>query len=330
MNDKIKFQKPKILQAFVSGFNTTANHIYLIILPILVDLFIWFGPRFSIQKFLTPTIRSLTSLPGFDAPQVEEIIQNFTTDLLLLASKFNLAIVIRTFPVGVPSLISSLSPTSNPVGTPVKLDIANFEYLFVFLTAFTLFGLIIGSFYFHQTASTILKDYNKRTFVDFLKLTLQIILFPILLLILILIVSIPISLLIPILSLISPFIGQIGLLIGSMLIIWIAIPLFFTPHSIFLFKQNLIASMMTSISVVRFSLPGSALFLIAALLLAEAMNMLWRVPPENSWMLMVGVFGHAFISTAILASSYHYFLDATQFTQSIINSQIKPAANSQL
>jgi len=48
------------------------------------------------------------------------------------------------------------------------------------------------------------------------------------------------------------------------------------------------------------------------------MNYLWSVPPEDSWLLLVGILGHAFISTALLASSYYYFLDATRFAQSIM------------
>jgi len=81
--------------------------------------------------------------------------------------------------------------------------------------------------------------------------------------------------------------------------------------------------MLTSISIVRYSLPGSALFLMAVVILSEGMNILWQSPPEDSWMLLVGIVGHAFISTATLNATYHYFLDATKYTQTLMQKLTK-------
>ena len=45
----INIEKPKIIQALLAGFNTIANKPYLIILPILLDLFLWFGPGWRVE-----------------------------------------------------------------------------------------------------------------------------------------------------------------------------------------------------------------------------------------------------------------------------------------
>jgi hypothetical protein len=39
--------------------------------------------------------------------------------------------------------------------------------------------------------------------------------------------------------------------------------------------------------------------------------------------LLIGILGHAFIVSSVIASSFHYFLDATKFTQTILNKQQK-------
>lgn len=321
IENQTKSQKPSILQAFISGFNTTTNHIYLIILPIIVDLFIWFGPQFNLEKFLLPRIQGIDSLPGLDNPQFNDILSDYLANLVEIAKSLNLSVLIRTVPVGVPSLISSLSPTSNPLGTPIRFEIASINSMFVYIIVFSLIGIALGSLFYQRTAQSIMKDYRKPTISEFLKAMLQVILLPVLLIIIFLMISTPIFLFVSILSALSPAIGQFALMSALVIVLWMIIPLYFTPHSIFLFRQNLFTSIMTSISVVRFSLPGSALFLLFAMVLSEGFNILWRIPPQDSWMLLVGILGHAFISTAILFSSFFYLLDAAQFAQQILIKQ---------
>lgn len=321
IENQTKSQKPSILQAFISGFNTTTNHIYLIILPIIVDLFIWFGPQFNLEKLLLPRIQGIDSLPGLDNPQFNDILSDYLANLVEIAKSLNLSVLIRTVPVGVPSLISSLSPTSNPLGTPIRFEIASINSMFVYIIVFSLIGIALGSLFYQRTAQSIMKDYRKPTISEFLKAMLQVILLPVLLIIIFLMISTPIFLFVSILSALSPAIGQFALMSALVIVLWMIIPLYFTPHSIFLFRQNLFTSIMTSISVVRFSLPGSALFLLFAMVLSEGFNILWRIPPQDSWMLLVGILGHAFISTAILFSSFFYLLDAAQFAQQILIKQ---------
>jgi hypothetical protein len=39
------------------------------------------------------------------------------------------------------------------------------------------------------------------------------------------------------------------------------------------------------------------------------LNFLWNTPSLASWWMLVGITGHAFISTALLASSFVYYRD---------------------
>jgi hypothetical protein len=102
-------------------------------------------------------------------------------------------------------------------------------------------------------------------------------------------------------------------------------PLIFTPHGIYLYKQNLISAMMTSISVVRVSMGRTAWFILISFVMIQGLNYLWQTPGVENWLLIVGIFGHAFIVTAVLAASFYYFIDATKFTQTIINQQKAPS-----
>jgi hypothetical protein len=67
----------------------------------------------------------------------------------------------------------------------------------------------------------------------------------------------------------------------------------------------------------RFALPTSGLFVLSAFVLRRGLNYLWSVPPENSWMMVVGIAGHAFISTALLAASFVYYRDINAWVQTV-------------
>jgi hypothetical protein len=67
----------------------------------------------------------------------------------------------------------------------------------------------------------------------------------------------------------------------------------------------------------RFTLPTSGLFVLSIFLLSTGLNYLWSVPTDDSWMLLVGIAGHAFITTALLAASFVYYRDVNVWLQTV-------------
>jgi hypothetical protein len=84
-------------------------------------------------------------------------------------------------------------------------------------------------------------------------------------------------------------------------------PLIFSVHGVFVERQPIYSSITTSIRLVRNYLPGTGMFILTALLLYQGLNLLWETAPETSWMALIGIFGHAFISTGLIASSFVYY-----------------------
>jgi hypothetical protein len=54
------------------------------------------------------------------------------------------------------------------------------------------------------------------------------------------------------------------------------------------------------------------------MLLSKGLDLLWLAPPETSWMTLVGVVGHAFITTGLLASSFIYYRDADHWVRNVL------------
>jgi len=60
------------------------------------------------------------------------------------------------------------------------------------------------------------------------------------------------------------------------------------------------------------------MFVLAVFLLSFGLNFLWNIPPKDSWITLLGIFGHSFVSTALLAGSFIYYRDMNIWLQSAI------------
>ena len=319
----INIEKPNVIQALLSGFNTVASKPYLILLPVLLDLFLWFGPGWRIDDYFKPIIQGVSNLPGMNNPDYAEIIQTFQTFWQTALSQFNLAATLSTLPIGVPSLMTGEIPFINPVGRPMVFQLQTNLQILGLLLVFLVIGFALGNLYFQNISKQVLPSPKKSTVKSFFWSLLQIILMPIFLILILLILSIPVILLLTFVTLLSPAIGDFMLFMVMVILLWIVMPLVFTPHSIYLYKQNLITAMMTSISVVKVSMGPTTWFIMACFVLVRGLNYLWKAPTSDSWFLLIGILGHAFIVSAVIAASFYYFVDATKFTQTLVNQQIK-------
>ena len=319
----IKIEKPKVIQALLSGFNIIASKPYLILLPVLLDLFLWFGPGWRIDEYFKPLIQSFSNLPGLNTPEYSEIISAFQAFWQDVLSQFNLAVTLSTLPIGVPSLMTGEVGFMNPLGSTTVFELtSNLQILGIWLI-FVAIGFSLGNVYFQNISKEVLPSPKKPTMKSFLWSFLQIVLMPIFLLIVLMILSIPILLVISLVTVLSPAISDFVIFIIAIILLWVVMPLVFTPHSIYLYKQNLISAMMTSISVVKVSMGQTSWFLLASYILVRGFNTLWKAPASDSWFLLVGILGHAFIVSAVIAASFYYFVDATKFTQTIVNKNLK-------
>ena len=324
-SSEIKDQKPRIIQALLAGFNTVANKPYLMLFPVILDLFLWFGPGWRVDAFFTPLIQGVSGLSGLDIPEYTEMIESYQAIWLDVVANINLALTLRTLPIGVPSLMASKQPFINPIGQPLVFSLESGIQVLLFWAIFLLVGFFLGNIYFKNISNQIVTINDDNGFKSIMRSYLQIILLPVLLVLILLVLSVPLLFVITLITMVSPAIGQFAIIIAGMVVIWVIMPLVFTPHGIFLYKQNLIAAMMTSINVVRVSMAQTAWFVVVSFLMIEGMVYLWRTPPADNWFLAVGILGRAFIVSAVIASSFHYFIDATAFTQSVMNKDIKPA-----
>jgi hypothetical protein len=97
------------------------------------------------------------------------------------------------------------------------------------------------------------------------------------------------------------------------LFLWWMLPLFFTPHGIFMNHQVLLDAIRASVRVTRSTLPATGFLFLVVVLLSEGLKLLWKVPPENSWFALIGILGHSFVTASLIAASFFFYREANQW-----------------
>jgi hypothetical protein len=295
---------PGLINTLLRGFDSVANHVLVILPPVLLDLFLWLGPHMRLKSFFQPFIQQLPDMAkAFPSnfPDLTTVQQAWTT----FVNQFNLFILLRTFPVGSTSLLSFQMPGQTPLGVPQSLDAGSFIEILGWSLILALTGWVMGAIYYFWISQVALKPSVRSLW----KAVRQATYLSIIWLGFLLVFGLPTILLISVISLFSPLLGQIMFFLGILLLVWLAMPVFFSAHGIFILQLDAFRSILGSLRMVRFTLPNTGLFLLVFVLINSGLNFLWNTPSQNSWWMLVGIAGHAFVSTALLAASFIYYRD---------------------
>lgn len=310
---------PRIFTALKSGFDAVTNHIALILFPIGLDILIWFAPRLRLKNLIEAWLHVALE-PIADMPELVDVMAGAEEIWALMAERFNLLITLRSYPVGVPSLMVSTLPMSFPGGEPSLLEINSVGSALLIAGLFTFLGLSVGSLYFSMVGKAALNGKIRplRRLLEWPRVSGQIILLALVWLGLFMGVSIPVSCGISLIALTGVPIGPAAVLVFGTLMLWIIFPLLFSPHGIFVRNDNAWASIRKSIQITRLTLPNTATFFVSIMLVVQLFDMLWRIPPADSWLSLIGIVGHAFVSTGLLSASFIFYKQADEWAQSIL------------
>jgi len=303
---------PGLIASLAAGFDTAASHASIILIPVLLDLYLWLGPHVRIEAVLKPFVAAFQALPASpEATMTQEIMRQF-------AREFNLFSVFRTLPVGIPSLLAGTMPLTNPFGTPVWVEFQNTMQVMGGWVVLTLTGWIGGGVYYNWISNVTQPATDETSIRHTAHAVWQTIVLSLMWIIAGLTVAIPAALLLGTLALFSAGLAQFVMLIGLFFFLWMLPAIFFSAHGIFAYGQNAAASLMSSLRMMRFTLPASGLFILSAFLISQGLTLLWQVPPTSSWMTLVGIAGHAFISSALIASSFVYYRNVNSWLQQVM------------
>ena len=308
---------PGVVGSIKAGFDAIASNISVILLPLILDVFLWLGPRLRVDRLFGPIFDEMpryARYSGIPATDLKTLQENSTL-LLEQLTQYNLFSVLRTFPIGIFSLMSGAMPGQSPLGLPFIIHVNSVFTLLGWVVILTLIGWAFGGLFF-RWVSMVVMDSSRESHMG--QAMFQTVLLSVVYLIVAMMLGVPLLVIFSLVAVASPLLAQGMLLVLGLLSMWLIVPVFFTPHGIFMRQQNAFASIVSSLKMARFTLPTSSLFVLSILLIAIGLNFLWNIPSSDTWMALVGIVGHAFITTSLLAASFIYYRDMQVWLQTVL------------
>jgi len=302
-----------IITSLVTGFEAINARLELILLPLGLDLFLWLGPHLSISPLVPQMEAALSSLfatAGND-PANQNFLQVIRTGLEDYGATFNEFSFLSTAPLGLPSLLAGRGPVTTPAGRPVIWLVNSAPAYLLLWGAFLLLGLFLGALYFDIIAKQV-RDKRLRwgllvrqVWGDWARLTAL----SLLAVMAVIVLGLPLLLLTGVLYFISPVISGLVWVGGLMVILWVLFYGGFALHGMLLQRRGLLGALWDSARLVQLNLPYAAGLFVVVVVLNLGLALVWNIPADDSWLLLLGLGGHALISTALVAATFVFYQD---------------------
>ncbi len=289
---------PGVISTIAAGFDLITSHLWLILLPVLLDLLLWLGPRLGAATLMQQNLSLLAD---------QEMFAAFVEQGVALAPRINM-LTMLSFPViGVPALMTGPTPERTPIPAAV-LEVASMPTWSLLFILLNVAGLLLAVLYYNLLAHTLrgepfdLAAFARRLARSALKLFGLVLIFG-LSLAAVGVVLLPVSLILALFGL-----GPATLIfLSGAAAMWLAIYLSFSIHGIVLDDAGIFPAMLTSVRLVQTHIWPALLLLLGLILVGSGLNTLWRQVDNGSWLTLVSLFGHGFISTALVMSTFVFY-----------------------
>ena len=310
-----------ILAALSTGFDTATRQLWLLVLPVGLDLFLWLGPRLKAA--------GLWRLVSFDIPSgLDEQTRLFAQDLQATIrhtfESTNWFVWLRPMLFGVPGLMSGVG--QSPAGVPpAESQVADGVSFFAALAVLTVLGVGLGGLYW----SLIARQARDGRLDWGAALGRMAVVWPRLIGLALLIAGIVFLIWMPVVTLsllLGAALGLFGALVvmsALALLVWLLFYVTFSLHGIVLYNQRVLDAVRASVRLGR-TYFWSTFGLLAALVAIEwGMGLIWSLAPVDSWLWAVSIGGNAFVVTGLSMATMVFYMEHVPMPRSTLVAQVE-------
>lgn len=304
---------PSVWATVAAGFELTTRHPWILLVPVLLDVFLWLGPRLSFGPLIADMMAQWTAQPAvpFDPlPLLEQI-----------APRTNLFTYLSVALVGVPALLVGLTPEQTPLGTSA-LEIADWGTWIGLLVVMTVSGLFLSAVYHTLIAYAMSREerngghlhtQSAESLAELLvwvgRSWLRLLGLALLFLVVTMVIVLPVTFLGTLLGLFSQLLAALVLLALPVMLLWLILLLSYTPEGMYLSSQPFLASLVTSVRLFQKNFLTALLMLLVVLLISRVTSWLLLTADDGSWLTLAGILAHAFVATALSAAMLIFYRD---------------------
>jgi len=325
------------------GFETVARHPGLIIIPTLLDLFLWLGPRLSFAP-LFQTMAQMAQTMGLNTGEEIAALQQLLADLgerlngFILAgpapllslptllfeirTKLNLVRGWDQNSLGVPSLLAEMVTSGRPLFLQSDIAVSTSLAALGWGIGIIVVGMLLNAYYLRSIGQRVVEENEielpraqspLRLWGQLLQLmfVLTLVLFS---------VSVLMALLVTIMKMIPGFFSKFISAFFLSTIFFVSLHMVFVVPGIVLLRRGLLQAIHESLILVRSDFLSAILLLLLLFVIARGFNVVWTMSAPTSWTMLVSIVGHAFVSTSLTAALFIFYQDRLHFLEIFIRS----------
>jgi hypothetical protein len=313
-------QPSGVIETLSAGFSAVNRQLWVLLLPILLDVFLWLGPHVSYSPLVGPAVVNATDWTRQVAlgprratrnPDVVNAVDQSRQWLIARSDEVNGLEALTWGPLALPSLAARPSASDELAFVDGWVD------GLALLGASLCLGLLLGGWFYAGLAAASTGARGgpleagrgaPRAVLDVLGLVAVLVLTGLLL-------GVPVLLLIGFTVIVSPPVAVIGGLLLLAGVLFAAVHLFFAVDAVFVSRAGPLRAIQRSVGLVRQHLwPSVALILLTWLILA-GMDRVWDVLASNlqsPYGVGLAILGNAYIASGLIAAGMIFYAQRTE------------------
>lgn len=296
-----------ILQA---GFNVVNRHLWLLALPVAIDLLLWLGPQLAVgnlaQSWLDSALAIIT--PGEPLDRLLQESARVSPDVLRRSdevARYNLLWLLAVPLLGAPSFQAG-SPGNGPV-LPIEAPLGAAGAAIALL----ILGLSVATAFYGLLAQLVRNGHPAASAFagEFGYLWIRVVALFFLAMAAMLAAGIPFLLLLVVAAALSPLLLAVvaSVLLGAAL--WAFVYLFFTADALFITQVGPILAIKYSVRVVRYNFWSTLGFISLIVIISGGFPIVLNELPRvlHGTGAAIAILGHIYISSGLAAASMAYY-----------------------
>jgi len=303
---------PSLVETISQGFAAVHRCLWVLLIPLLLDLCYWLGPRISVQPLVD---RLLALVKALDPQRWEAFRQQTdgqltTTTALLDFWQDGLVQMPNVNLLKPLNLVTPLIVAPPPPITPTVWSISSLAVLLGAWLLINIIGLVATSVYLLPLADVVRGvDVRRISFARFVRALGSLASIVGLYILAALVGGIPLLLAASIAAVISPALGGIISIFALALLIWLLFTASFSFDAVVVSGVGPLRALLTSLFLVQRSFWSTMGLLILGWMILAGMAIIWQVLSTTTWGLIVAMVGGAYISTGLAAAHLIFYRD---------------------
>ena len=295
-----------IIDTLTAGFNTATKNLVLATIPVLLDLFIWLGPKLSIAPVIGKMVRlyqraveslPATASPGMDAPEMFGATTLMLDTLQNTVGRTNLLALLAWGRLGIPSIAGV-----NPIEPDARwiIEISEYWEMLLFQLLIWGVGLFLACIFLgmlgQQTREERLDVVTLARRVPMYWLYMALIFMPFGIF---LVFSLSTSILL------GPF-----AIFAAVGILWLMLYMSFLPQAITFAEQKPLGALRSSFLIVRSNFWTALGLILLINVINTGLGLMWQRFLMNSVVgTLVAILGNSYVGTALTLALFIFYRD---------------------